>query len=402
MQCFSFRSIRFSAVLSAALILALAAASGASAKNLAVASPRDGATLSRTATFMPRIAKGLKKRTKRVEVWVASQRVAIDTKAPFKLKVDTTKLSNGVYSFRIRANVRSKVYTKVVKAVVANKPHSGGSKGSEVPGSKQVGTPAEPTPDPRIGDITDGDSNWNMVFSDEFAGSGLDGAKWNNQRNDWTTKSINDAGQPWAKGGFPYNILEGAWYKPDNSTVSDGVLKQTIRKLATPMDTQHWGSYKYTTGMVNTKDRFGFKYGYVEARIKVPSCSGCWPAFWMLPAKDGWPPEIDIFEFFDTATLKFPYFSTHMAGTGDQTIDNTQPFGNTAASYTDAWHTYGLLWTASSVQVFIDGTPGPTYTGSAVPQESMYLILQQAIGRDYNTQDGSTMETDYVRVYQQG
>ncbi len=411
MQCSTLLTSRLIATVLAALVCALALASSASAARVSIASPHDGATLSRTATFKPRLAKSLKQRVKRVEVWLGSARIAVDGRAPFKPRVDTTALADGEYTFTLRAVAReasvaaARSFTRRVSAVISNASRSKGSKPKPSGSSKETPAPTvpEPTPDPRLGGITDGDpsDNWRMVFSDEFDGSSLDATKWSPQRNDWTSKGINDFGQPWKKGGFPYNILEGAWYMPENSTVAGGALKQTVRKLATPLETQHWGTYKYSTGMVNTKDRFDFTYGYVESRIRVPSCSGCWPAFWMLPAKDGWPPEIDIFEYFDTAKLKFPYFSTHMAGSGGAIESNTQPFGNTANNYVDSWHTYGLLWDANSVQIFMDGIPGPKYTGSAVPRESMYLILQQAIGRDYATEDGATMETDYVRVYQQ-
>ncbi len=38
----------------------------------------------------------------------------------------------------------------------------------------------------------------------------------------------------------------------------------------------------YTSARLQTKDRFSFTYGRVESRIKVPSGTGLWPAFWML------------------------------------------------------------------------------------------------------------------------
>ena len=56
-----------------------------------------------------------------------------------------------------------------------------------------------------------------------------------------------------------------------------------------------------TSARINTKDKFEFKYGNAQARIKTPAGKGTWPAFWMLGAvfpEQPWPGagEIDIME----------------------------------------------------------------------------------------------------------
>lgn len=388
-----------------------------SAATISMKSPQQGATIARTAVFQPKLNKSVKKRTQRVEIWLAGQRVAVARKAPFRAKVDTTGLANGQHTFRVRALLsparagiaRTRTIVRKVKVTVSNTGRAtGGTPGKNPvstppqPTPPAPATPAVPTPEVPVEEIKSPTSNWNVVFSDEFDGSSLDSGRWSGQRDDWTTTRIDDRGQSWSKGGFPYNGLEGAWYRPENNTVGNGVLTQTIKKLSTPM-TPHpeWGEYKYSTGMVNTNHRFGFTYGYVESRMRVPSCSGCWPAFWMLPVNSGWPPEIDIFEFFDSATVKFPYFSSHWNNEAGQLQSMTNPTID-GTNLTESWHTYGLLWTEDSIQAFIDGKPGKKYTGAAVPHEDMYLIMQAAIGRNYATPDGAALQTDYVRVYQQG
>ncbi|MGH2958952.1 MAG: glycoside hydrolase family 16 protein, partial [Solirubrobacterales bacterium] len=202
---------------------------------------------------------------------------------------------------------------------------------------------------------------------------------------------FNDQRDDWLKGGVAYNNLEDNYYMPANTTVSGGNLVQTLRRERT-ID-----GHNFTTGSVNTNKRFSFKYGYVEARIRVPACDGCWPAFWMLPSRVAWPPEIDIFEFFDSDTDKHAYLSTHW---GSQTDHRSQSAWSSDRLLTDDWHTYGMLWTSTGVQSFIDGVAGPRFTGDAVPQEAMYLILQQTVGKGYNTPNAVSLLTDYVRVYQ--
>ncbi|MDR1182902.1 MAG: family 16 glycosylhydrolase, partial [Bacteroidales bacterium] len=42
---------------------------------------------------------------------------------------------------------------------------------------------------------------------------------------------------------------------------------------------------KVTSGRVNTNGKFSFKYGKIEASIKLPkTANGLWPAFWLLGA----------------------------------------------------------------------------------------------------------------------
>ncbi len=56
---------------------------------------------------------------------------------------------------------------------------------------------------------------------------------------------------------------------------------------------------KIYSGRVYAKRSTGWKYGYIEASIKLPKGKGTWPAFWMMPVNfKSWPAdgEIDIME----------------------------------------------------------------------------------------------------------
>ncbi|MDH5453581.1 MAG: family 16 glycosylhydrolase [Paracoccaceae bacterium] len=53
---------------------------------------------------------------------------------------------------------------------------------------------------------------------------------------------------------------------------------------------------RYFTGMLSTRASWAQTYGYFEMRARLPEGRGHWPAFWLTPAVNGWPPEIDIFE----------------------------------------------------------------------------------------------------------
>jgi hypothetical protein len=56
------------------------------------------------------------------------------------------------------------------------------------------------------------------------------------------------------------------------------------------------GSTRVAKIFVNGSDR-GV---YVELQAKFPSGKNVWPAIWMVAERDGWPPEIDIWEHFGT------------------------------------------------------------------------------------------------------
>lgn len=237
-------------------------------------------------------------------------------------------------------------------------------------------------------------SGWNLKFEDNFVTAEQSLTKWDIQRYDyWLTGYPQGMASP-----SVYNSFEGMPYAPDRNSVSGGQLHQTIRGGR--------------AGTVNTLRKFNFTYGYVEARIKVPDCNGCWPAFWMLgsnpaPAQMAWPPEIDIFEFFPNIPGGHPLFNSHWRDSSGVVVDlnsvspgGHRPATTDMANYTGAFHTYGFLWTKDYIQGFIDGIAGVRYSGPMVPHVPMYLIhtLQQA--RGYVTPEGSTMHTDYVRVYQ--
>src|SRR3546814_19210111 len=76
------------------------------------------------------------------------------------------------------------------------------------------------------------------------------------------------------------------------ASVGDGVLTITAHR-------QDGGANGYTSARLVSKGKGDFLYGRIEARAKLPSGRGTWPAIWMLPtgqAHGGWPAsrEIDL------------------------------------------------------------------------------------------------------------
>jgi beta-glucanase (GH16 family) len=230
-----------------------------------------------------------------------------------------------------------------------------------------------------------GNQRWSLVFDDEFAGPSLDQAKWRSGR--FGATSAADA---------PYNPhVEGAYFSSSGVEIADGNLNLVLRPS---VRTINGATYTYVSGEVNTDGRFYLRPGmYVEARIKVPTCAGCWPAFWAVP-KAQYPPEFDVFEYFDTATPEGsrPRFNFHPAAGGET---GPTPYGNPAVDYRQGYHVYGMYWTGSAAIPYLDGTP---YDVGVRPTTSLpeYLILNLSMYAHNTPPDGTRMSVDWVRVWE--
>ena len=122
---------------------------------------------------------------------------------------------------------------------------------------------------------------YELVWSDEFAGQDVDKTKWHFQTGD----------HGWGNTEWQ-NYTDGS-----NSSVSDGTLKITAKKTGLG---QKAGDYT-SSRMQSTQS---FTYGKIEIRAKMPvhKGNGLWPAIWMLGdclKTDGWPKcgELDILEY---------------------------------------------------------------------------------------------------------
>jgi beta-glucanase (GH16 family) len=80
-------------------------------------------------------------------------------------------------------------------------------------------------------------------------------------------------------------------YRPANATVTGGNLNIATRYKPS---VQGGRTYDYPSTKLYSKPASGvlqtFKYGRIEARMKLPSAQGVWPAFWMLADPGNWPP----------------------------------------------------------------------------------------------------------------
>ncbi len=226
---------------------------------------------------------------------------------------------------------------------------------------------------------------WQLTFHDEFDGAALDGASWV-KRFKWGEARINGELQA---------------YVDDAFEVKDGVLAIVGKKEA--------GSYAgqtlaYTSGILCSVHEQ--RYGYFEARLKVPAGQGLWPAFWLLHTTTA-PDvnEIDIHEILGSAP-RVAHMTNHWGtayAPGYHEFDSTS--WEAPEPFSAAFHTFGLEWSPDALVWTIDGIERKRHTGAGIPSVPMYVLLNLAIGGDWpGAPDGTTpfparYEIDYVRVY---
>jgi hypothetical protein len=154
--------------------------------------------------------------------------------------------------------------------------------------------------------------------------------------------------------------------------------------------------------------------GRVEARIKLATGQGLWPAFWMLGARCPeipWPDcgEIDVMENKGSQPT-ITSSAAHGPGySGNTPFAHTQTFAH--GTITD-FHIYAAEWDSTHVQFFVDGVPHYAVTreqaehfGRPILGEPFFLIINLAVGGHFDGDPQSdsilpaTMLVDYVRVY---
>ena len=266
---------------------------------------------------------------------------------------------------------------------------------------------ASPTPMPSM----------SLLWQDDFngsVGSSPNGSTWSYDLEDGC--SSGNCG--WGNG-------EREWYTEGaNKLNGSSNLVITANKLSSSTAPDcRYGKCEWSSGKITTYNKVNFTYGYLEARIKNPAGGGTWPAFWMLGqdiATRPWPlcGEIDIMEGEGNAP-KTNWGTAHWANTNQW--DHIQGPGNNTVSLSsnlsDAYHTYGILWTPTSLTWYLDNKVSYTMTRASVPNglwpfgptssggdPKFYAILNVAMGGDMGgaiapSLTTTSMSVDYVKYY---
>lgn len=231
-----------------------------------------------------------------------------------------------------------------------------------------------------------------LVFSDEFDVDGApDDSKWG--------YNIGTGSNGWGNGEKQYYTD-----RSENVIVEGGFLKITAKK-------EDYEGSQYTSTRMLTQDKFEFTYGRVEVRAKLPFGVGTWPAIWMLGANIdnvGWPAcgEIDIMEHWGHNHSVVQSALHNPSSYGDTSYHGAQ----TISDVSEAFHVYELYWNDEMMIFSVDGVEHYRYAPANKNSETwpydanQFLILNIAMGGSWFDIDpefvSSTLEIDYVRVYQ--
>jgi len=245
---------------------------------------------------------------------------------------------------------------------------------------------------------------------------------------DWTIEENGDGGGN--------NELQ--FYRKENISIGKEPLTGKNCLIITAKK-ERFNNKNATSGRLKTQEKKFFKYGKIEASIKIPkTANGLWPAFWMLGndfKKVGWPKsgEIDILEM------------GHINGIRNNTQDryfngalhwgqswNGGAYPNYANAVTvekgiqDDFHLFTCIWDESAIRMYLDLDKNP----DAQPYFQMnitnkddanspghyfhkdyFILLNLAVGGNFPNihhidqvtalKDGPAhMYVDFVKVYQ--
>jgi beta-glucanase (GH16 family) len=254
---------------------------------------------------------------------------------------------------------------------------------------------------------------WALAWSDEFdgpAGSPPDPSVWRPEIGDGTANGIPGWGN-----------AERQTYTADPVNLAhDGDGKLVIRAVETGGDAPlcYYGApCEYSSARIITSGNLEVLYGRIEARIRLPTTKGVWPAFWTLGndiVDVGWPQsgEIDIMEHIGReptrvhGTIHGPGYS----GGGGVGRSFTLPDGR---RFADDFHVFAIDWEPGSITWSVDGQAFSTLTPADLPRGARwvfdhphFLILNLAVGGHWPGYPDETsvfpqeLIIDYVRVYE--
>jgi beta-glucanase (GH16 family) len=243
-----------------------------------------------------------------------------------------------------------------------------------------------------------------LVWSDEFETNGaINSEKWFHQTQI-------PSGGSWYNGEVQHYTD-----RVENSFVENGILHIVAKKETF---TDQGVTKNYTSARLNSK--FAFTYGRVEVKAKLPSGVGTWPAIWMLGKNiteagsywqtkgfgtTSWPAcgEIDIMEHWGD-NQNFVQSAMHTPSSSGSTVNHG---GQTISTVSTDFHVYALEWYEDRMVFSVDDVVHYVYQPSDQNEDTwpfnkdQFLLLNIAVQASIPASfTQSSMEIDYVRVYQ--
>jgi len=242
------------------------------------------------------------------------------------------------------------------------------------------------------------DGDWVKTLDDEFDGTTLDQTLWDVY-------------------GANYWDKQSHWSK-DDVLLGGGVVRLRYeKKTGFNNDDPTQAQTNYAAGYLHTYNKWAQRYGYFEARMKLPKAPGLWPAFWMMPDRGAavgpqWKRqdtanggmEFDIMEHltrwgsnrYNIAMHYDGYDKDHKSIGADKIYVQPDKEG---------FITCGLLWTPGSAIYYCNGQEVARWEDPRISNVPSILMFTLPMGGwDNNSLDDAQLPAefvvDYVRVWQ--
>ena len=248
------------------------------------------------------------------------------------------------------------------------------------------------------------DGDWTKTFDEEFDGTAIDKTKWNTVTDNFWDKRTH--------------------FTDEETVVSGGVA--TLRyekKTGVPGNNPSKPATDYAAGYLDTYGKWTQRYGYWEARFKLPKAPGLWPAFWLMPdrgaaAGEQWKrASTGIDKATNTKGMEFD-ITEYLSGWGPYRYniamhwdgyDKDHKSAGQTVNYVvpdkDGFITTGLLWLPGKAIYYANGKEILHFENDRVADAPANIIFNYVSGGwDNLPLEDSKLPADfvidYVRVWQ--
>ncbi|HOU68848.1 MAG TPA: family 16 glycosylhydrolase [Paludibacteraceae bacterium] len=274
--------------------------------------------------------------------------------------------------------------------------------------------------DPKSQNGTGEKDGYKIVWADLFDDNYLNTSVWN----------VEVRGDGGGNNELQYYRTQNVQETKDND--GNGCLVITAKK-------ESYSGKNATSGRLTTQGKMGFKYGKLEASIKLPkTANGLWPAFWLLGQDinyNQWPKcgEIDVLEMGNSGAFSSGKQESYFNGAchwGTVSDGGHPSYTQTSTwSYSlqdDKFHLYTMYWDENKIEMFVDQdiypNARPYYTLSINDKSNdraaglyfhhdFFVLFNLAVGADFTgiydingitalANSDAKMYVNYVKVYQ--
>ncbi len=209
-------------------------------------------------------------------------------------------------------------------------------------------------------------------------------------------------------------------YSKENVLVENGILKiKCENKLGPQYDNPALEPRQYTTGVLSSFGKWTQLYGYIEARVKLPTASGLWPIFAMMPDRGGAEDSESIKRREDTSNggmrIHILESQTELGVGRYQVATHWDGFKTDHKKWTNAhvyygrtpeeWHVWGILWEPGKIVWYCDGIKKEEWKNERVASVPEYIsfVVQMGSWAAKRVDEGKLpdyLQIDYVRAWQ--